>query len=71
MRGHEVALWAGVAALFGSLLTIGAIDFLNPGDRAQFVGALFVALITGGSVYAKERLNEAKQKEKARPTSTR
>jgi hypothetical protein len=61
MRGHDVALWAGVAAFFGSLLAVGIFDVLNPDQILQYVGAILVALVTGGSVYAKERLDEAKK----------
>lgn len=57
---HDVAVWAGLAAFFGSLLTIGAIDILNPGDRAQFLGALFVAMVTAGTIYSKQRLDDAR-----------
>lgn len=61
MRGHQVALWAGVAAFFTTVLAIGAIDVLNPDDRVQFVGGVFVGLITGGAVYAKQRLDDVKK----------
>ena len=61
MRGHQVALWAGVGAFFSTVLAIGAIDILNPSDRVQFLGGVFVGLITGGAVYAKQRLDDAKQ----------
>ena len=60
MNGHEVALWAGVAAFFGSLLAIGAFDILNPDQWVEYLGAFIVALITAGGVYAKQRLNDAK-----------
>jgi hypothetical protein len=62
---HEVALWAGVAAFFGSLVAIELIDVIKPGQWIQFVGSLIVAGITAGSVYSKERLSEAKKAEKA------
>jgi lysozyme family protein len=58
---HQVALWAGVAAFFGSLLTIGVVDILNPDQCVQYVGALVVAAITAGGVYSKERLQDAKR----------
>jgi hypothetical protein len=61
MRGHDVALWAGVAAFFGSLLAVGIFDVLNPDQVLEYLGALLVAFITAGSVYAKERLEEAKK----------
>jgi hypothetical protein len=43
---HQVALWAGAAAFFGSLLTISIVD---------------VALVTAGAVYSRERLQDAKR----------
>ena len=61
---HEVALWAGFAALFGSLLAIGVIDVFNIEGIAEFVGSLIVAIITGGAVYSKERLEDAKKAER-------
>ena len=60
---HDVALWAGVAAFFGSLLTIGVFDIISPAQYMEYLGALVVALITGGAVYSKERLNIAKREE--------
>lgn len=57
---REVALWAGVAAFFGSLLAIGVIDIFNPDDVVALLGACFVAAITAGSVYSHERLQAAR-----------
>ena len=57
---HEIALWAGVAAFFGSLLAIGIFDLFNPDQWAEYVGALIVAFITAGAVYSKQRLSDAK-----------
>jgi hypothetical protein len=58
-----VALWAGVAAFFGSLLTIGVFDILDPDKLVEYLGALIVAFITAGAVYSKERLSAAKREE--------
>jgi len=58
---HDVALWAGVAAFFGSLLAVGVFDILNPDAWLEYLGALIVAGITAGAVYAKERLDAAKR----------
>lgn len=58
---HQVALWAGVVAFFGSLLAIGIFDILNPEQWAEYLGALIVAGITAGGVYAKQRLDDAKR----------
>lgn len=59
--GHDVALWAGISAFFGSLLAIGIFDVFDITQWAQYAGALIVAAITAGAVYSKERLDEAKQ----------
>ena len=61
MRGHEVALWSGVFAFFGSLIAVGIFDVFNPDQWIEYIGALIVAFITAGSVYAKERLSDAKK----------
>jgi hypothetical protein len=58
---HDVALWAGAAAFFGSLLTIGVFDILNPDQLVEYLGSLIVALITALGVYSKERLTDAKK----------
>jgi hypothetical protein len=60
-HSHSVALWAGVAAFFGSLLAIGTLEILDPNDLIKLAGSIFVAFITGGSVYAHERLEDAKR----------
>ena len=64
-NNHAVALWAGVAAFFGSLLAIGTLEILDPNDLIKLAGSIFVALITGGSVYAHERLADAKAEREA------
>jgi hypothetical protein len=60
---HDVALWAALAAFFGSLLAIGIFDIINPDQLAEYLGAFVVAAITGGAVYSKERLDVAKREE--------
>jgi len=62
---HEVALWASLVAFFGSLLAIGIFDIFNPDQWQEYFGAIIVAAITGGGVYAKERLDYAKKDEKS------
>lgn len=63
---HQVALWAGVAAFCGSLLTISIVDILNPDQWVEYLGALIIAAITAGGVYSRERLQDAKR-ERSRP----
>jgi hypothetical protein len=67
---HDVALWSGVFAFFGSLLAVGIFDVFDAAQWAEYIGALIVAAITAGSVYAKSRLDDAKKAEKARPPKT-
>jgi hypothetical protein len=63
MKGHEVALWSGAFAFFGSLIAVGIFDVFNPDQWVEYLGALLVAFITAGSVYAKQRLDDAKKNE--------
>ena len=41
-------------------------DVFNPDQIVEYVGAIIVAIITAGSVYAKERLDAAKREAAAR-----
>lgn len=66
MKGHDIALWSAVFAFFGSLIAIGVFDVFNPDQWVEYLGAIIVAFITGGSVYAKERLDDAKKEEEER-----
>lgn len=59
---HQVAVWAAVSAFFGSLLTLGAINILDPSNDIRLAGSVVVAAFTAGGVYAKQRLDDAKQK---------
>jgi len=61
MNGNQVALWAGVAAFFSSLLAVGIFDVFDPAQMYQYLSAIIVAFITGGSVYAKQRYDDAKK----------
>ena len=61
-KAQEVSLWAGIAAALGSLLAIGIFDILNPDQWAEYLGAILIGAITGGAVYAKERLGFAKKR---------
>jgi len=56
---HHVALWSGIAAFFGSLVAIVTIDIFDPPLITRLGGALFVASITGGFMYARQRLADA------------
>ena len=69
MNGHEIAVWSGVFSFFGSLLAIGIFDVFNVDQWQEYFGAILVAFITAGSVYAKQRLDDAKEKEDADKTA--
>jgi hypothetical protein len=68
MNGHDVALWSGVAAFFASLLALGIFDVFNADQSKEYLGALIVAAITAGSVYAKQRLDDAKKAKESMTT---
>lgn len=70
-QDHAVALWAAIAAFFGSLASFTLIDLLTPGDWAQGVAALFTGLIAAGGVYSHERLVDAKQERERREHSNK
>lgn len=62
MNGHhQVALWAGIAGFFSSLLAIGVIEVFNPDDLIKFATSLIVAVVTASAVYSKQRLEDAKR----------
>jgi hypothetical protein len=58
---HQVALWASVAAFFGSLASFTVADALSPGEWMKGLAALLTALIVAGGVYSHERLADAKR----------
>jgi len=58
---NDVALWAGVVTFFASLLAVGIFDVFEPDQWVEYIGAFLVAGITAGSVYAKQRLDDAKK----------
>jgi hypothetical protein len=60
-HGHQVALWASVAAFFGSLASFTLVDIISPGEWVQLVAALLTAIIVAGGVYSHERLGDAKR----------
>lgn len=61
MKSNRMALWAGVSSFFATLLALGAINIFNPDERVRFVGGVVVGLITGGTVYSRQRLDDVKK----------
>lgn len=55
-----MALWAALASFFATLLAVGVFDIFDPSQALQYAGAFIVAALTGGGVYAKQRLDDAK-----------
>jgi hypothetical protein len=60
---NSVALWAGIVAFFTNLvaLKIGALIIHNAKTSIQIIGALTTSLCIAISVYAKQRLDDAKE----------
>lgn len=58
---HDVALWAATASFFGSLLAVGIVDVTDLDQLAEYLSSILIAAITGGVVYSKERLEDAKK----------
>lgn len=65
---NHLALWAGVAAFFGSLLAIGVFDVLDAAKAAEYAGALIVAAITAATVYARQRYADERAARERRMT---
>jgi len=64
MKGHELALWAGLTALFTNLAAIAAVDVLGSDNKAKALGVLITSIIVGATVYSKQRMDDAKVKSK-------
>lgn len=59
---HEVALWAGLTALFTNLSGLVIVDAVHTTMAIRAVGVLFTSLIIGATVYSKQRWDDAKRK---------
>ena len=62
MKGHELALWAGLTALFTNLAAIAAVDIIGSDNKAKALSVLLTSLIVGATVYCKQRMDDAKSK---------
>jgi hypothetical protein len=66
---HPLAVWAGVTTLLTNFAAINLVRLL--GDTAdpgwQAVGSIVTALFVAGSVYSKQRWDEAKAQKRKRP----
>jgi hypothetical protein len=60
-KGNQLALWAGMSAFFATLLAIGTIDIFNPNDQVRLLSGIVVGLLTGGAVFSRQKLDDAKQ----------
>jgi hypothetical protein len=59
-HSHQVALWASIAAFFGSLASFTLVDIISPGEWVKALAALLTAAVVAGGVYSHERLADAK-----------
>lgn len=62
MKGHELALWAGLTALFTNLTAIAAVDIIGSDNKVKALSVLFTSIIVGATVYSKQRMDDAKSK---------
>jgi hypothetical protein len=62
---HSTALWAGLTALFSNLAAINVLALLDntdsPAPGAQATAALITSFLVAGTVYTKQRLQDAKE----------
>ena len=59
---HEIALWAGLTALFTNLSAITLIDFVDSNNALRAAGVVVASIIVGATVYSKQRWDDAKGK---------
>ena len=59
---HELALWAGLTALFTNLTAIAAVDIIGSNNQAKIISILITSVIVGATVYSKQRMDDAKSK---------
>jgi len=59
---HDVALWAGLTALFTNLSAITLIDIVDSNDALRVAGVVVTSVIVGATVYSKQRWDDAKGK---------
>jgi hypothetical protein len=57
VKQHQTALWAAGAAFFGNLV---GLKIIGQDQAWKLLGALGVSFCVAGTVYCKERLDEAK-----------
>ena len=62
-RNHSVALWAGLTAFFTNMVAFKVLSILASGDIRIGLSALLTSFCVAGSVYTKQRLDEAKREE--------
>jgi len=61
-RKNNLPLWAGLSAFFSTVLTVGAINVFSIHDDVRFVSGLFVGAITGLTIYARQKMDDARVK---------
>jgi hypothetical protein len=58
----NVALWAGLSAFFSSLVSLKVFDLLlGNSDVRRILEATLVSVAVAGSMYTRQRLDEAKK----------
>ncbi len=62
-NGNGVALWAGVASFFGTILAVGIFDVFDITGWEKFLSSLIVSALTAATVYSKERYEHERHKD--------
>lgn len=61
MRGHSIALWAGLTALFTNLAAVLAVNVLGSSTAHKLIGATLSSVVIGAGVYCKQRWDDARR----------
>jgi membrane protein implicated in regulation of membrane protease activity len=66
--GSHLALWAGLTALFTNLAALNVLALLGEEESkvwVQLAAALITAVASAAAVYARQRMEDEKQRRKA------
>lgn len=65
---HSIALWAGLTTFFTNLAAVHIVAILGNTDdeTKKAIGAVLTSFLVAGSVYAKQRWDEEKEKKTRR-----
>jgi hypothetical protein len=62
-KPREVAWWAGISAFLGNLVGLKLLELISGNDWIQILSGITVSAIVGMTVYSKERLQAARDRQ--------